>query len=357
MSQAIGGIMKFIKEKFLTFRNNFNSIDERFTDIWERFSQVWERITRLERTVFNQSGLGNITGRIDIRMARLEILLYYANPSHMALLDAEQKRFIQKLWSEYNYEIHKNTLFPEDPYYALNNPPLPRMTQEGDLPQHLEVPPVQQEGDTCYILLNGHKLYLPFNKEWAKEYIQNAYLTFESEDSPHTYLRPQDDGVDIPHGAILADIGAAEGFFGIKYLERCKKIYFFEGDPCWLEVLRKTCAPYGDKIEIVEGFVGDQPGNIELDKFFAQKKEKPNFIKMDIEGAEGNALRSMSGLLSDSSPLTMLICTYHRQEDWNNYYAMLHDRFKITSSNGYYWHIANMRPPFLRKAVMRAVKK
>lgn len=355
----------------LPWVNDINNINSTMADherqLWERIGalehglaqhaeQLWSRIGGLESTVYHQSGLGIVTGRLDVRLHRLEVLLYYANPTHMAMLDEDQKAFIQKLWTDYGYESHKNALFPPDPYYGPV-PSSPKMAHEGYHDENLEVPPVLEEGGACYIMLNGHKLFLRGDTEWAEGYIRQAYLTYEATDSPHTYLRPQDDGVDVPQGAILADIGAAEGFFGIKYLDRCKKVYFFETDPEWLGMLRRTCAPYGDKVEIVEGFVGDQPGNINLDDFFGRRDEKPDFIKMDIEGAEGSALRSMPKLLDDTSPLTLLICTYHRQEDWDNYYAMLHDRFAITSSNGYYWHIANMQPPFLRRGLMRAVKK
>ncbi|MCL1889272.1 MAG: hypothetical protein FWF99_02045 [Desulfovibrionaceae bacterium] len=325
-------------------------------NLYNIHTRLWgHRIGKLEGIAYQQLKLCYITGRLDVRFLRMEVLLYYANPAHMAMLDEDQKNFIQKLWTDYNYEFDKNTIHPSDDYYTAIDPP--QLTYEGYIEKNLCVPQVLQEGGSCYITLNGHKIYLPMNKEKAEDYIRDAYLNFAAADSPHTYLRPQDDGIDVPEGAIIADVGAAEGFFGIKHLDRCKKVYFFEYDYKWLRALRKTCAPHGGKVEIIEGIVGDQPGNIRLDEFFARRNEKPGLIKMDIEGAEGRALRGMAGLLADAFPLVLLICTYHRQEDWDNYYSMLHERFSINSSNGYYWHLANARPPFLRRGVMRAVKK
>jgi hypothetical protein len=316
------------------------------------------RIDALECLIMNEKGIQRINGKLDERLTRLEVLIYYSKNSNYNLLDSDQQDFINKLWLDFNYGIHKNTVFPPDNYFASTNPSLPSLTIEGYLEDDIIPAVLQDNNSNYYVLVNGHKLFLPnYGKEWCQGFINNTFSTIIASNSPHTYLRPQDDGVDVPQGAILADIGAAEGLFGIKYIDRCKKIYFFECDPLWLSILYKTCKPFGDKIEIVEGFVGDQPGNINLDHFFTQRKEYPNFIKMDIEGAEGCALRSMHELLSNELPLTLLICTYHRQEDWNNYYKILCERFTITSSNGYYWHIQNMYPPFLRRGVMRAVKK
>jgi hypothetical protein len=323
------------------------------------FTRISNRIDSLKHLILYDKGVNNINGRLDERLIRLEILLYYSKKFNFDLLDSDQQDFINKLWLDYDYEINKNTLFTPDNYYTSSNPSLPLFSVNGYLENDNLIPIVMQDNySNYYILVNKHKLYLPnHGKVWCDGYIKASFLSFEASNSPHTYLRPQDDGVDIPQDAILADVGAAEGLFGLKYIDRCKKIYFFECDPIWLSVLNKTCKPFGNKVEIIDGFVGDQPGNINLDHFFSQRKEYPNFIKMDIEGAEGSALRSMPKLLSNELPLTLLICTYHRQDDWNNYYQMLCDQFKITSSNGYYWHMQNMYPPFLRKGIMRAVKK
>lgn len=182
----------------------------------------------------------------------------------------------------------------------------------------------------------------------------NLYREFFT-DNPHRYLKPEDDGVDVPEGAIIADVGGAEGLFGMTFIDRIKKLYVFESEPHWISKLEKTFAPFKDKVVIVQGTVGDRPEDIRLDDYFADK-EKPTVVKMDIEGYEPFALNGMTDLINSDDPLTMLICTYHRQSDWNDFYGRLHERFTITSSEGYFWFMPDPMPPFFRHGVMRAVK-
>ena len=173
--------------------------------------------------------------------------------------------------------------------------------------------------------------------------------------TPHRYIDTDYDGIAFPDDAVLLDIGAAEGYFGVKHYDKCKKVYFFECDQRWLRYLRKTCEPL-DKAEIVEGFVGDTTNSIRLDKFFENINERPTIIKMDVEGAEGAVLRGMGNLLFDENPLTLLICTYHRQEDWDRYYEMLKGHYRISHSKGYYWNVQDPHPPFFRRGILRAEK-
>lgn len=51
-----------------------------------------------------------------------------------------------------------------------------------------------------------------------------------------------------------------------------------------------------------------------IDDYFADKEEKPTFIKMDIEGAERVALDGASGILKTYQP-KLAICVYHTLKD------------------------------------------
>ena len=307
------------------------------TDRTELFTRVDELKERLRRC-----GILNLNARFDSRITRLEILDYYADKKHYTQLNERQKALLDSLKNDYDYERSGGRTYPEDPLYEQG--------EDAGLPY-----PMGQEDGLWYALVEGKKVFFGENRHDAEAYLKETVHWLEG-DTPHRYLYPPEDGVDVPEGAILLDIGAAEGYFGMRYLDRCKKVYFFECDEKWLEYLRRTCAPYMDKIEIVNGFVGDRDGQIRLDEFF-KDREKPTVVKMDVEGAEGAVLRGMSGMLHDPSlPMTLLICTYHRQEDWDRYEAMLRDEFELHSSEKYYWDMQDPYPPFFRKGIMRAVK-
>lgn len=53
---------------------------------------------------------------------------------------------------------------------------------------------------------------------------------------------------------------------------------------------------------------------VSLDEYFADKEEKPTFIKADIEGAEMEMLEGAAGIIANRKPL-LAICIYHKVED------------------------------------------
>ena len=72
---------------------------------------------------------------------------------------------------------------------------------------------------------------------------------------------------------VVANIGAAEGFFSLDVVERVRHVYLSESAPDWMKVLRATFLPYKDKIMIVTMFVGNRADDnfITLDEFFKIK--------------------------------------------------------------------------------------
>lgn len=320
----------------LKLKNIFNRITHH--------DKLWATIFRLENELqSSRSIVSPLSLHSDYRLLRLEILSYYQDPARRAALDKEQLALLDYLNTQYDPRKY-GRVFSEDPYYdTATEDPLPY--------------PViyDSHSDLWYADMDGKKLYLGENRKGAEQYLKAVAAEIETP-NPHRYLEPEKDGIDIPEGSILLDIGAAEGFLGIKYIERCKKVYFFECEEHWLKCLKKSCEPFGDKAEIVKGFVGDGTKDIKLDEFF-RNREKPTFIKIDVEGAEGSVLRGMPGLLSSRDPLTLLVCTYHRQEDWDRYSEMLKDNFIISPSTGWRWHMVDPCPPYFRRGVLRAVKK
>lgn len=290
--------------------------------------------------------LDNIGTRLDKRLTRLEILQYYGIEENRRKLDAEG---IATLNEVQNFYERENRVFAEDSFYESGQEKIPsQYTKEN----------VFCDENGYYCVVDGIKLYLGYNKAQAEGFLRGFWLHYES-DNPHKYLSPEDDGIDIPEGAVIADIGAAEGYFGIKHLNRSEKVYFFETELEWIIELKKSVGNHR-KAEIVQAFVGDGENELKLDDYF-ENDIKPTVVKIDVEGADIAVLRGMKKMLNSDEPLLLLIATYHRQEDWDRIQQLLNPdpenpRFKITHSNGYYWHLPDPVPPYFRRGIMRAEK-
>lgn len=310
-----------------------------------------EKIKRLENRISQLENRWQIPGRIDLRFMRLEILSYYHSKGRYWQLDEERRRILDDLENlDDDLDFFKNfgRVFFQEYYFTKD--------KSVDLPKPNPID-IQEKDGSYFWSIRGGQVYLADEQRRAEQIAWGLYLEF-FQPSPHNYF-DLDEGFtvgSIPDGAIVADVGAAEGLFGMLLVERAKKVYLFENSSYWLPLLEKTYAPYKDKVEIVRGTVGDRAGDIRLDDFF-RDKEKPTLVKMDVEGYEAAVLRGMRELLFSEDMLTLLICTYHRQEDWPNFYEYLKDHFDISSSKGYFWHMPDPMPPYFRHGVMRAVKK
>jgi hypothetical protein len=165
----------------------------------------------------------------------------------------------------------------------------------------------------------------------------------------------------LKEGSILADIGAAEGFFALNNIETIKKIYLFEPDFEWIKPLQATFDPWKEKVEIIPKYISDlsEGDKITLDDFF-KDKEKPTFIKADVEGFEIKLLSGATQLMANPSELDIVLCTYHRQDDYEILSKFLSERhFQISHSDGYmiFYLDKNLASPYLRRGVIRASKK
>ncbi|MDR0485576.1 MAG: FkbM family methyltransferase [Elusimicrobiota bacterium] len=146
-----------------------------------------------------------------------------------------------------------------------------------------------------FVLYEGKRMYFP--KGWTIAACINYFrgLCIEQDAaSPHRYETKK----YIPKpGDVIADIGAAEGIWALKYAQDAKKIFLFESEPNWIQALERTFAPYKEKTTIINKYISDKVGNRKttLDAFF--KDMEVNFIKADIEGAEVNALKGGKSIL------------------------------------------------------------
>jgi hypothetical protein len=173
---------------------------------------------------------------------------------------------------------------------------------------------VDLENQMPYVIHCNKRLYFPKNME--KEEIVGIYkslLLEQSKKSAHRYV----DSYERFTGKILLDIGAAEGIISLDAIDKVKFVYLFEYDVKWIEALEATFALYKHKVEIVKKYVSntDSENYISLDAFLKDKSIDDLFIKMDIEGAELDALQGGSFVLQNAKNLDFSICIYHRPED------------------------------------------
>ena len=137
---------------------------------------------------------------------------------------------------------------------------------------------------------------------------------------------------------VIADLGAWTGDSALNYIRtygKYKKIYCYEIDESSTEIMRKNLAEYPD-IEIRNKGVGDKNSvgylvklsdsscnkiteyntgqKVEVVCLDEDIEEKITLIKMDIEGAEQDALRGSIRHIQEESP-KLLVSVYHNNED------------------------------------------
>jgi len=160
---------------------------------------------------------------------------------------------------------------------------------------------------------------------------------------------------------IAFDIGANIGYNTLKMGLTCKKIYAFEPDDRSMKLLRKNIElnNLGEKVSLYDCAVSDKTGEVQfylaekpnissihikskdmitvksitLDDFCKRENVYPDFIKMDIQGAEVNVLNGMQNILDCSFPkfLIELHPEYYSKE--NDFRACL----ETLLEKGYYF--------------------
>lgn len=208
-----------------------------------------------------------------------------------------------------------------------------------------------------YVEQDGKRLY--FKRRWSAARIQRSFhdLSMEQDpQSPHRYLTTS---FNLCSNDVVADFGAAEGNFSLAVIDQVKKVYLFESDPEWIEALEITFKPWRDKVEIVPKFVSDKNDDKHCtgDDFFANKPI--SFLKIDVDGGERKLLKGLRRTLLQSGPMKIALCTYHQQEDQQEFTELLiWSGFAVTPSSGYmiFYYDKLLRAPFLRRGLIRATK-
>ena len=186
-----------------------------------------------------------------------------------------------------------------------------------------------------YVLTDeNRRLY--FQRGMKARHVRGLYNSLcceQDELSPHNYCFYP---LQINSNAVFADLGAAEGIFTLKFIDKIKTAYLFECENKWIEALQVTFRPWKDKIIIVNKYVANRDDDkfTSLDYFF-REREKPTLIKIDVEGAENDIFKGADQLLNEGIN-DILVCTYHRKGDEQNLSRQLQaKRYETVHSPGY----------------------
>lgn len=216
-----------------------------------------------------------------------------------------------------------------------------------------------QENGMFYVLYDGRPLY--FSKEFDSEEKAASYFRFilleQDVRSPHRYIT---DGYEVEEGDVVVDAGAAEGLFSLQVIDKASKLYIVETDEGWVEALRETFRNYAEKVVILQKFISsyDEGDIVSLD---AVIHEPVNYIKMDIEGNEWDALLGAKRIIGQSKSLKSVICCYHSDfdrvliEDFMDKNGLCH-----SVGAGLIWYPLTVRQNYvstrLNKAIVRGIK-
>ena len=205
-----------------------------------------------------------------------------------------------------------------------------------------------------YVNYKGHKMYMSrkFKNEKEVAAYYKSVLMEQDEDSPHKYLTKD---FNVENSDVVVDVGVAEGNFSLDIIDRVKKIYLIETDDDWLEALKMTFREYEDKVQIVKGYVSsvEEGPFVTLDSIIS---EPVNFIKMDIEGNEWDALQGAAKLIQKSENIRCAICSYHSDFDQTLIEAFFDGMdIKHNTSDGYMWFPWKVRQNYVSTRLNRAL--
>lgn len=205
-----------------------------------------------------------------------------------------------------------------------------------------------------FVYHKGKRLYFSKslgNRESVADYYRSIMIEQDAE-SPHRYT---DEDFCVKDGDVVVDIGVAEGNFSLQIVDRVSKLYLIESDENWIDALRETFKDYTDKVIIIKKFVTslDLGENATLDTLI---REPVNFIKMDIEGNEWDALLGAEKLIARSDDLKCAICAYHGDFDE----ILIKDVFtkygmKYSVTTGYMWFFETVRQTYVSTRLCRGV--
>lgn len=164
-----------------------------------------------------------------------------------------------------------------------------------------------------YIWFEDKKMYFPYDykfQEYEGKKVVKDINCEQQLSSPHLYIK---DDIKIERGDVIVDAGVQEGNFSLRYIEKVSKAYLFECSERWIRPLQKTFEKFKDKVILCDRFLGRINGgkNVNLDSIVMGRLD---FLKMDVEGAEVEALLGAKNVLLNND-VKCSICSYHKSGD------------------------------------------
>lgn len=180
-----------------------------------------------------------------------------------------------------------------------------------------------------FAVVQGHRMYLD-SKDSLSLSINGVYERTQTELVQR----------EVKEDFVVFDIGANIGYYTLifaRLVGHTGKVFAFEPDPGNFALLKKNVEINGYKnVILAQKAVSDKTGNIKLylsdsnkadhrtfdsddgrrcieiesirlDDYFSNYEGKVDFIKMDIQGAEGAALQGMSSLMQKNSHVKMML--------------------------------------------------
>lgn len=178
-------------------------------------------------------------------------------------------------------------------------------------------------------------MYYPRNYKFLNRkgilFVENL-MWEQSAASPHLYVKQNH---NINDGDCIIDAGTCEGNFALRYAEIASHIYIFEMDPIWRKPLEYTFRKYQNKVTIIDKMLSDKTTDTTCKIDDIVLGDRVDFIKMDIEGAESDALIGAERTLCKND-VKASICSYHRNGDEEKIRLQLEKYgYETTVSNGY----------------------
>ena len=198
-----------------------------------------------------------------------------------------------------------------------------------------------------------------FTEKSCLQYMRGI-LAEQDTHSPHRYLS---DDFNVDEGSVVLDVGVAEGNFSLDVVDRVSKLILVESNQNWVEALKKTFGKEiaDGKVEIVPKMLGggkNDQKHTSIDALY-RKYGRLDFIKMDIEGGEEEALNGAKIWMQECTSAKLAVCAYHKPESFQEITKMLEGLFQMSHTKGYMYFnpIVKKQPPYLRRGMVRAVRK